>query len=65
MCYEGRAMAKHLIPAILRPPAQPRHENAPTPRAALAFAKPQAYQDAADAPATLWAYATDWANFAV
>jgi integrase len=37
----------------------------PTPRAALALAKSQAYQDAADAPATLRAYATDLANFEV
>ncbi|WP_158932644.1 site-specific integrase [Acidisphaera sp. S103] len=35
----------------------------PTARAALAIAKSQAYQDAADAPATLRAYATDLANF--
>ena len=57
-------MPKHLTLATPRPPAQPRGENAPTPRAALAMAKSQAYQDAADAPATLRAYATDWANFA-
>ena len=35
----------------------------PTPRAAMALAKPKAYQDAADAPVTLKAYATDRANF--
>jgi integrase len=35
----------------------------PTPRAALALAKSQAYQDAADAPATLRAYASDLANY--
>jgi integrase len=35
----------------------------PTARAALAFAKSQAYQDAADAPATLRAYASDVKNF--
>ena len=35
----------------------------PTPRAAMALAKSQAYQDAADAPATLRAYATDLANY--
>ena len=29
----------------------------------MALAKSKAYQDAADAPATLKAYATDWANF--
>src|SRR5271156_1018130 len=35
----------------------------PAPRAAIALAKSQAYQDAADAPATLRAYATDRANY--
>jgi integrase len=35
----------------------------PTARAAIALAKSQAYQDAADAPATLRAYATDLANY--
>jgi len=35
----------------------------PTARAALALAKSQAYQDAADAPATLKAYAADFANY--
>ncbi len=35
----------------------------PTARAAIALAKSQAYQDAADAPATLRAYATDMANY--
>jgi integrase len=35
----------------------------PSPRAAMALAKSQAYQDAADAPATLRAYAGDLANF--
>lgn len=35
----------------------------PTPRTAIAIAKSQAYQDAADAPATLRAYATDLANY--
>ena len=35
----------------------------PTARAAMALAKSQAYQDAADAPATLRAYAADLANF--
>ena len=44
-------------------PTRNRGENAPTPRAALALAKSQAYQDAADAPATLRAYATDLANY--
>src|SRR5208283_3336498 len=35
----------------------------PTARAAMALAKSQAYQDAADAPATLRAYAADLANY--
>src|SRR5579863_10429901 len=35
----------------------------PTPRAAIALAKSQAYQDAADAPATLRAYAADLAHY--
>jgi site-specific recombinase XerD len=37
--------------------------NPPTTRAALALAKSRAYQDAADAPATLRTYAADLANF--
>ena len=37
--------------------------NPPNARAAMALAKSQAYQDAADAPATLRAYASDVANF--
>jgi integrase len=35
----------------------------PAPRAAMALARSQAYQDAADAPATLRAYGTDLANY--
>src|SRR6202030_2233389 len=35
----------------------------PAPRAAMALARSQAYQDAADAPATLRAYTTDLANY--
>ena len=35
----------------------------PAPRAAMALAKSQAYQDAADAPTTLRAYAADLANY--
>ena len=54
-----QTMPKDLIPANLRPPALPRSENAPTPRAALALARSQVYQDATDAPAALRAYATD------
>src|ERR1700735_1467280 len=35
----------------------------PAPRAAIALAKSHAYEDAADAPATLRAYAADLANY--
>ena len=49
MCYES-----HMDKAKPKPP------NA---RIAMALAKSQAYQDAADAPATLRAYASDVANF--
>ena len=52
VCYDGQIMPKHLIPAAPRPSARARGDNAPTPRAALAMAKSQAYQEAADAPAT-------------
>jgi hypothetical protein len=41
----------------------PEGEKPPSPRAALAMAKSKAYQAAADAPATLRAYAADLANF--
>ena len=58
-------MPTHTLPAAVR---KPRNGSAPsanalTPRAALALAKSQAYQDAADAPSTLRAYATDLANY--
>ena len=56
-------MTKSMTTLPARPPAKARSEDAPTPRAAMALAKSKAYQDAADAPATLKAYATDWANF--
>ena len=57
---------------MARPPAatSPRKSraitpssDALTPRAALALARSQAYQDAADAPSTLRAYAADLANY--
>jgi len=41
----------------------PVGEKPPAPRAALAMAKSKAYQAAADAPATLRAYAADLAHF--
>ena len=56
-------MTKSITTLPAQPPAKARGEDAPTPLAALALAKSKAYQDAADAPATLKAYATDWANF--
>ena len=56
-------MTKSVTTLLAQAPAKPRGEDAPTPRAAMALAKSKAYQDAADAPATLKAYATDWANF--
>jgi len=56
-------MTKTLSTLQTSPPAKIRGKDAPTPRAAMALAKSKAYQDAADAPATLKAYATDWANF--
>jgi integrase len=57
------------VPADTSPEADRRQlsrldgTKPPTARAALALAKSQAYQDAADAPATLRAYAADLANF--
>jgi hypothetical protein len=58
-------MPKHLATSPASgSPARTRSNGAPSPRAALALAKSQAYQDAADAPATLRAYATDLANYA-
>jgi len=57
-------MPKHLTANLpRRSPARARGADTPSPRAALALAKSQAYQDAADAPATLRAYATDLANY--
>ena len=56
-------VTKTLSTLRTRPPATVRGEGALTPPAAMALAKSKAYQDAADAPATLKAYATDWANF--
>ena len=57
-------MAKLAASPNRSPAVSQRGVDAPTPRAALALAKSQAYQDAADSPATLRAYASDWANFA-
>jgi hypothetical protein len=44
-------------------PRLPAGQMPPAPRAALAGAKSKAYQAAADAPATLRAYAADLAHF--
>lgn len=41
----------------------PVRPKPPTPRAAMALAKALAYQDAADAPSTLRAYASDLKSF--
>ena len=55
-------------PSLTTSPRRPRAATMPSadalsPRAALALAKSQAYQDAADAPSTLRAYAADLANY--
>lgn len=42
---------------------EPSKSKAPSARAALALAKSQSYQDAADAPATIRAYASDVKNY--
>ena len=55
-------MADPLIEARKRRFAGPGGAKPPAPRAAMALTKSQAYQDAADAPATLRAYATDLAT---
>ncbi len=56
-------MADSLTEACRRQLARLSGAKPPAPRAAIALAKSQAYQDAADAPATLRAYATDLANY--
>ena len=56
-------MAKPFAEARKRQLARLDGARPPTARAAIALAKSQAYQDAADAPATLRAYASDLANF--
>ena len=56
-------MADAFTPARKRQLARLGGAKPPAPRAAIALAKSQAYQDAADAPATLRAYATDLANY--
>ncbi len=61
-CYAGR-MSSPFSEARKRQLARLDGAKPPTARAAIALAKSQAYQDAADAPATLRAYATDLANY--
>src|SRR5271166_3406174 len=56
-------MASSLFAARKRQLARLDGAKPPTPRAAMALAKSQAYQDAADAPATLRAYTADVAHF--
>src|SRR5208282_3589308 len=56
-------MASSLSEARKRQLARLDGAKPPTARAAMALAKSQAYQDAADAPATLRAYAADLANY--
>jgi integrase len=57
------AMANPLTEARKRQLARLNGAKPPSPRAAMALAKSQEYQDAADAPSTLRAYAGDLANF--
>src|SRR3954447_5640963 len=58
-----RSMTSSFTEARRRQLARLGGAKPPAPRAAIALAKSQAYQDAADAPATLRAYATDLANY--
>jgi integrase len=56
-------MTRPFTEARKRQLARLRGAKPPAARAAIALAKSQAYQDAADAPTTLRAYATDLANY--
>ena len=56
-------MSSHSDPLPKAQTASEADRKPPTVRAAMALAKSQAYQDAADAPATLRAYAADLANY--
>ena len=56
-------MADPFVAARKRQLARLGNIKPPTPSAAIALAKSQAYQDAADAPTTLRAYAADLANY--
>jgi integrase len=63
-CYKA-SMVTSLTDARKRQMARLNGAKPQTPRAAMLLAKSQAYQDAADAPATLRAYAADLASFEV
>src|SRR3984885_8204506 len=56
-------MANSFADARQRQLARLAGAKPPTARRAMALARSQAYQDAADAPATLRAYTTDLANY--
>jgi integrase len=56
-------MADSIIEARKRQLARLGGARPPAPRAAMALAMSQAYQDAADAPSTLKAYAADLAHY--
>jgi hypothetical protein len=56
-------MANPLTEARKRQLTRLNGAKPPSPRAAMALAKSQEYQDAADAASTLRAYAGDLANF--
>ena len=56
-------MPDPLVAARKRQLARLGGAKPPVPRAAMALAKSQAYQDAADAPSTLRAYTADLANY--
>ena len=56
-------MADPFVAARKRQLARLGGAKPPAPRAAMALAKSQAYQGAADAPTTLRAYAADLANY--
>ena len=56
-------MSSAFIKARKRQLARLEGAKPPSARAAMALAKSRAYQDAADAPATLRAYASDLANY--
>ena len=58
-----RGMSSAFTEARKRQLARLDGAKPPTARAAMALAKSRAYQDAADAPATLRAYASDLANY--